>query len=77
MILKSMLMPILAKVISVLVTLYLIGIFILPVIFLNTGGTFSLFFKDVHENLYFYVYGTSFYSTYSKWLCSISSNCVF
>lgn len=57
--------------------LYFIGVFLLPVIFLNTGGVTSLFFKHMHENLYFYVYGSNFYSIYSKWLCGHSINCVF
>ncbi|MCP4257586.1 MAG: hypothetical protein GY774_08695 [Planctomycetes bacterium] len=77
MIVKMTLMPVSAKIASLLVALYFVGIFVLPVIFLNTGGAFSLFFKDVHESLYFYVYGTSFYSAYSKWLCGVSINCIF
>ena len=77
MILKGLLMSFWVRVSAAILFLYFSGIFVLPVIFLNTDGEVSLFFKDLHENLYCYVYGTDFYSAYSKWLCGLSANCIF
>jgi|GEM_PF-6496777 len=65
------------KILWIILIIYIFGLVTLPVIFLNTEGVVSLFFKDLHEHLYFYMYGTDVYSAYSKWLCGVSSNCIF